>query len=211
MIIIAVLFLAPLYYLSKSKGFNAVKLVTIATLLSVACTLASFFVPYIGYGQLFFPAIFLLVAWTIPPKEGAPGKAYFKITFNCPECKKEVTFKREKEGSAELCPECGEIISVPKDEPSPESKTERKQPQQEGKVQLDSYAWEAPATTMKLLLESHGIDAEIIGSTESGVLGPLAAPSGFKLVVDSKDWEVADKILKDANQPSGDVRHLGAD
>lgn len=202
MIIVAILFLAPLYYLSKSKGFNAVKLVTIATLLSVACTVASFFVPYVGYGQIFFPAIFLLGTWVSPPKKGAPGKAYFKITFNCPECKKEITFKREKEGSAELCPECGEVITVPEDEASSANKTERKPPQQDGKVQLDSFGWEEPATTMKLLLEGHGIKAEVIGLTESGVLGAIGAPGGYKVVVDSKDWEAADKILKDANQPA---------
>lgn len=206
MIIVAVLFLAPLYYLSKSKGFNAVKLVTVATLLSVACTVASFFVPYVGFGQLIFPAIFLITAWIIPSKEGAPGKTYFRITFNCPECKKEVSFKREKEGSAEFCPGCGEIITVPEDEHSSARKSKRTPPNQDGKVQLDSYSFESPATTMKLLLESCGIDAEIIGSTDSGVLGAIAAPNGFKLVVDSKDWEAADKIITDANQPSEVVK-----
>ena len=50
---------------------------------------------------------------------------------------------------------------------------------------------------MNLLLESHGIDAEIIGSTDSGVLGSIGAPNGFKLVVDSCDWEMADKIITD--------------
>ena len=196
MIVVAILLLAPLYYLSKSKGFNAVKLVTIATLLSVACTVAIFFIPLLGLGQLIFPAIFLVTVWILPPKDGAPGKAYFRITFNCPECQKEVTFKREREGIVELCPECGEIITVPTDQYTSTKTTSKKNPPlQDGKVQLESFSMEAPATMMKLLLEVHGVNAEILGSTGSGVLGAIVAPNGFRVVIDSEDWEKANEIL----------------
>ena len=202
MILIAVLFLVPLYYISKSKGLNAAKLTTVATLLSIACTVASFFFPYVGFGQIIFPAIFLFSVWLIPRKGGAPGKQYLKIIFDCPECKAEVKFPRSKENTADLCPKCGEVIRIPMDEYSPKpSITERVKPSiSSGHVCYANFGDEMLAAQMQALFEDNGIESEIIDGTGGGSLPQLGGIEGFKIAIDIEDWDKAVEIENLANQ-----------
>lgn len=160
---VAIFFLGlPSYLTGEQKTLNAI-LVEVFTLA----------VEVVALGLLFLPAS---SAWFNP-----------KLEFNCPECGKSVTFRKSKEGASVLCPECNEIIRVPGGK-----EPERIAPEADsGLVCLDSFALEMPAMNLKRVLEANGIAVEMRGATESGVLGGIAAPSGFRVLIDAADWERA--------------------
>ena len=209
MIAIVVLFLIPLFYLAKSKGFSAGKLVAIATLLSLSSGLSTLLIDSqaLWLGQFIFPAIILLATWIIPAKEGAPGKAYLKISFTCPECKEEVTFERRFEGRAELCPKCGEIITVPLDEfsPKPKEHTKIKPALSEGQVCFADFGDEMAAIQLTAMLEDSGIKTNMISGIGGGTLPQLGGTQGFKVVIDAGDWDAAVEIEKNANNKGIDA------
>ena len=111
--ILALLFIQPSYYRLKSKGYPASPYIPVTV---VACGLS-------WLGAQFYPQLIILafvssiclffIARSLPTKPGAPGDAFFKITFECSYCHQSVTFPREREGNAVLCPKCGELIRVP--------------------------------------------------------------------------------------------------
>ncbi len=109
MYIIAAAIAVHCWYLAKSKGYSP-KLV--AALAFPLIFLAVVF-KLIG---LIPVALLWLVLVLLKTKPNAAGDAYFTITLICPECAEEIHFKRSREGCAELCPECGEIVNVPTDE-----------------------------------------------------------------------------------------------
>ena len=45
--------------------------------------------------------------------ENAPGDAYLFITFNCPECKSTIRFRRDYADTQERCPNCNKHVMVP--------------------------------------------------------------------------------------------------
>jgi hypothetical protein len=94
MIALMVLCLVPIYYIAKSKGYNAMVACVIsgviAFLPSLSHALFSWF-PVLPCVDLTVPLIVLVVVWLLPARKGAPGKAYLKITFQCPECKHNVS------------------------------------------------------------------------------------------------------------------------
>ena len=149
-----------------------------------------------------FPFLVLFVIWLLPEREGAPGKKFLKIIFDCPECKEEVIFPRSKEGKAELCPKCGEIITVPLDEFSPKpSLPKRDKPNvSSGTVCFAYFGDEMLAVQMQALFENQGIESEIIDGTGGGSLPQLSGTQGFKLFIDIDDWDKAVETEKNANQ-----------
>ncbi|MFY9182470.1 MAG: hypothetical protein WBI79_04230 [Kiritimatiellia bacterium] len=202
---VIILFLIPIYYIAKSKGYNAL-------LLCVISGLIAFFTPFYlqffkGWPQLPWadatvPMVLLGIIWLLPARKGAPGKAYLTINFICPECNVPVTFRRHEEGKAVLCPKCGEIITVPLDQYSDRPKTQRadRPSASEGRVCFNAYGNEMAAIEMKALLEGHGITAEVTDGTSGSALPQLGLMEGFKIYIDAKDW---DKALEIENQNIG--------
>ena len=202
MIAVAVLFLIPIYYLARSKGYNA-KWVCI---LSGAI---SFFTPWairlisgvdrylFPYADISVPAVALFVFWVLPARKGAPGKAYLTIRFNCPECKAEVSFKRHEEGTVVMCPKCREIITVPEDEFSPKKtvRTRTRPSVSEGKVCFDSYANEEKALEVQAALGANGVESSIMNSSTTGVVPTLSFGAGFRVIIDVRDWDKANNIV----------------
>ena len=155
MILISVLFLVPIYYIARSKGYNGAMLATIAAVLALGSVVMATGIPGQGIEilQIVLPAVMLGIVALLEVKPGAPGKAYLKISFTCPECKAEVTFDRRKEGKAELCPKCGEIITVPLDEhsPKPMKQIKVKPDTASGLVCFDSFSDEMCALELHAL------------------------------------------------------------
>ena len=196
MIGLTVLFLIPIYYLAKSKGYNALPV-------CIVCGAVGFITPlalHVFLGEDLFPFAdctaalgALVVVWLLPAKKGAPGKAYLKITFNCPECKTSVTFKRHEEGTAQLCPACGEIITVPLDEFSPKTAIHkaRNPAPIDGMRCFETYANEVKALEVKALLEGNGIPAEIVSDAGGGMLPQIGISQGYNVMVKTEDWDRA--------------------
>ena len=205
MIAIAVIFLVPAYYLAKSKGYNVAFILIVSAVLSMGVPLMIYAINYPdGFScgaDITFPLLSLAIVWLLPPREGAPGKKYLKIIFDCPECKGEVNFPRSKEGQVELCPKCGEIITVPLDEfSSVPSLPKRIKPNiSSGQVCYASFGEEMLAAQMQALFEDYGIRCEIIDGTGGGALPQLSGTQGFKLSIDIDDWDRAIEIENNTN------------
>jgi transcription elongation factor Elf1 len=205
MIAVAVLFLIPAYYLGKSKGYNVTVLLVASVLFSLGIPLLVRFFeiiylpPLCGY---YFPALSLGIVWLLPKRKGAPGKKYLKIVFNCPECNEAVTFARSKEGNAELCPKCGEIITVLVDEfsPKPEVPKRVKPTGSVGAVCYATFSDEMLAAQLQALLKDGGVDSDVVSGIAGGALSYLGGVQGFKLSVHIDDWDKAVEIEKKANQ-----------
>jgi len=206
MIAIIVVILLPLYYLAKSKGYNAFPICAfsgIAGWLTPYAALLFWDVP--PFPLILYPTVplcVLLAIWILPAKRGAPGKAYLRITFECPECHQQITFHREREGCAELCPMCGEVVTVPTDQFTPVSSSSTKvRPQTaEGDVCFETFARLDDASLFHVLLESHGVPSRIAGDSGNGILG--AAFQDYKLIIDAKDWDRAIEIHKNRQTSS---------
>lgn len=190
-----VLILLPAYYLAKSKGYNVVLVLVFAAIISAIPMLVRMFNGglYFPAADLTFPLLVLFAIWLLPARAGAPGKKHLKITFTCPECNEEVSFNRRCEGKAELCPKCGEIVSVPLDAFSvaPTPRKRDKPNIRSGSVCFASFGDEMLALQLQALLESHGVKSEIIDGTSGGTLPQLSGTLGFKLSIDIDDWNKA--------------------
>jgi len=182
----------PSYYLAKSKGYNVVRVLIIAAIVSAIPMVVRLINDDLVFPilDITFPLLVLFVIWLLPEREGAPGKKYLKITFDCPDCKEEVIFPRCKEGKAELCPKCGEIITVPRDEfSSKPSIPQRIKPDiSSGPVCYASFGDEMLALQMQALFEDQGIESEIIDGTGGGSLPQLSGTQGFK----PNFWAISD-------------------
>jgi len=201
---LCVIFLLPAYHLAKSKGYNILPLLIALTFLGVAIPFAILIIFERMYPMMdfAFAALSLVIAWILPKKDGAPGRKYLKITFDCPECKEEVVFPRSKEGKPELCPKCNEIITIPLDEFSSKlTIPKRIKPNLEsGSVCYASFGNEMLAVQMQALFEDIGIESEIIDGIGGGSLPLLSGSQGFKLYIDIEDWDKAVETEKNANQ-----------
>lgn len=203
MFLLAVVFLVPAYYLAKSKGYNVTVILACSAALSMGLPqVLSILEISDGMPWLYIalPCLVLGIIWLLPERAGAPGKQYLKITFDCPECKVEVTFPRSAEGKAELCPECGEVISVPLDEFSPKSSAPiRTKPTMEsGPVCYASFGDEMVAAQLQALFEDNEIESEIIDGTGGGSMPQLSGSQGFKLNINIDDWDKAVEVEKTA-------------
>lgn len=199
MIGVIVLFLIPIYYIAKSKGYNTALVCVISGVISVLSPQLYHYIwgePLLPFADASVPMVLLVIIWLLPARKSAPGKAYLRINFVCPECKAPVTFRRHEEGKAVLCPKCGEIITVPLDQYSDRPKTIRtdRPSASEGQVCFNAYGNEMAAIEMKSLLEGHGIAAEVTDGTSGSALPQLGLMEGFKLFIDAKDWDRAIEI-----------------
>lgn len=199
---LCVLFFLPAYYIGKSKGYGLLPQVIVYGGIGIAGTFAlAILVDDTGLlAQFAFPASILLIAWLLPTRKGAPGKKYLKITFICPECGEEVAFPRHKEGLAELCPKCREIVTVPTDEfsPKPAANAPAKPDAQQGLVAFTSFGDEMAAAQFRALLENNGISAEVFGATGGGALPYLSGTEGFRVMIDATDWDRAEAVQQGA-------------
>ncbi len=109
-----VLFIQPAYRRLKAKGYPARIAFKIIIFICTICLGIGIVEPAAVYLAVFFSLSFLLMSVIVRPREGAPGDAIFQITFACPACRESITFDFDREGFAELCPKCGEIVRVPK-------------------------------------------------------------------------------------------------
>lgn len=210
---IAILFYLPAYYIGRSKGFNASPILFTFIGMGIVAPIAGYFIfdVVIYFLEIPLSALALLVVWLLPRKEGAPGKNYMKITFNCPACKEEATFARRCEGKPEFCPKCGEIVTVPLDQYSPKPAIpKRDRPQiSAGTVCFASFGDEMHAIQLKALLEAHGIETGIIYGTGGGSLPQLSGTQGFKLAIDVADWDKAMEIEKTAKSSEPALLNAG--
>lgn len=145
----------------------------------------------------FIPIGFAFLYYAIrPPAEGAPGKAYYTITFSCSECGETINERRETEGRAILCPHCDEITSVPYDDnstPHVGFNIAEVPPKSSGPVLLRQYHLAVAADTHKIMLESNGIRANVF-SDNTG----LEVATGSRLFIDASDWVAARAILSES-------------
>lgn len=204
MILIVVLFLVPIYYIAKSKGRSGASYSVAAGVLALLALDAPMMwdEPRLGSLQLAFPAAVLLLVALLPVRPGAPGKAYLKIEFACPECGQTVTFPREREGAAELCPKCGELIRVATDEFSPVSgPTRRTKPEGvAGEVCFDTFGRPEPADQLAAILNDNGVNARVSSDGGGGVLPQVGNTQGHRVMIDVAQWEDAVKIEQECQQ-----------
>jgi hypothetical protein len=120
MLLIAFLLLVPTWRIATSKGYSGRTFVLssgipafLATVIVLGLAPQSrpmrFLLPAVELG---IPLLVLGLAAILPTRPGAPGKAWRKITFPCPDCGASLTFKRELEGLSRRCPKCHEIVKV---------------------------------------------------------------------------------------------------
>lgn len=120
MILIALVFLIPIWRIASSKGYSGKAFVlaagipafiaqSIGVILEPSSSNIRFLIPA---GTIGIPLLTLGLAAILPTKAGAPGKAWRKITFPCPDCGETLSFNRELEGLVRECPKCDEIVTV---------------------------------------------------------------------------------------------------
>lgn len=202
-IAICVLFLIPAYYLARSKGYNLTPVLITSGSIGLFVPLIILTFPNLNLQLpgLILTATPLFIAWILPVKENAPGKRYLSIRFDCPECAEMVKFSRAKEGTAVLCPKCGEIITVPIDEFSLKTPTEDKEKPtvSSGSVCFAHFGDEMAAQELLVQLRNGGINAEFIDGTGSGMLPQFAGTQGFKIEINIADWDKAVEIKREIN------------
>ena len=192
---IAWLFGVPAYYLAKSKGRSGPIYGTVTVLLGWT-------ISWFGAFGFILPAACLGILYLLPEKPGAPGKAYLKITFACPECGKTISFPRHREGVAELCPECNELIRVPEDQHSPEAPArDRRRPTvAQGEVCFESFSSSASAQQLVAILKGNGVEARVAGDDCGGMLPHIGNAQGYRIMIDVDQWDEAVKIEKECQQ-----------
>jgi hypothetical protein len=194
--VIAFTFFVPMVLKAKSKGYRPAPIV-IPTMLVTA---AGFFLGPVGI--LVPPALALLVVILLPEKEGAPGRAYLRHIFQCPECGQSVSFKRGREGLVDLCPKCGELITVPVDEGEAREIEVRDEPMRptvsDGAdlVAVRNYQARPYAELALGTLETAGITG-ILQSDDGGAVMPNLSVE-YRLLVASTDLDKADRVLGEA-------------
>lgn len=204
-IVVSVLCLVPSYYMAKSKGYDATWACVIAGAIGFLAPFILHYIteqPRLPFADITPALIVLYAVWLLPAKKDAPGHKYLKITFSCPECRETITFPRSREGTAELCPKCGEIVNVPEDEYSPKTIPRKQQKPRisEGSVFFNSYGNEMKAILMKNVLESNGVKTELVEGTGGGVLASLSGSEGFRIFIDIQDWDKAVAIEKEVGK-----------
>jgi endogenous inhibitor of DNA gyrase (YacG/DUF329 family) len=119
-IIIALVFLIPIWRIARSKGYNGRAFVLVAgTPAAIATAISVLLEPQsdamamlLMVATIGIPLLTLGLAAVLPTRPGAPGKAWLKITFPCPDCGHSLSFGRELEGLNRQCPKCDEIVTV---------------------------------------------------------------------------------------------------
>ena len=200
MIALVIVLLLPIYYIAKSKGYNAARVCVVAGLIGwlgpVVVQFSRTSEPTLPLSDITVPLIVLAVVWLLPARKGAPGKTYLKITFQCPECHQPIVFGREREGCAELCPKCGEIVTVPRDQfsPKPSSRSKTRPHASDGEVCFEDFIRQEDAIRLQTLLEANGIACRVVGNDAGGVMGQVCVWQDFKVVIDARDWDEAVRI-----------------
>lgn len=196
--LLGVLLGVPAYYIARSKGRSEHWWIALVLAPSLVTWALPAFFPYLWLPPL-GPAVSLValgVLHLLPSLPGAKGDAYLKITFPCPECHKAISFPRVAEGTAELCPECGEVIRVQTDASSP-VRTKRPRPrpaQASGPVCFTTYGREDSALLLKTLFAERDIDAQVVADDGGGVYGMSIGATGYRVVIDAAAWDAAVRV-----------------
>ncbi len=111
--VLGTLLVQPSYYRLKSKGYSARFFITPTVLVGMIGVCLGFLYPLATLVALAAAIVLFAVTVLLKPKEGAPGPAYLQITFDCPKCHQSISFPREREGQAALCPKCDDLIRIP--------------------------------------------------------------------------------------------------
>ncbi len=120
MILLALIFLIPIWRIARSKGYSGRLFVFAAGIpASIAVAIDVVLRPHsdamallITLAEIGIPLLTLGLVAVLPTRAGAPGKAWLKITFPCPDCGTSISFNRELEGLVRQCPNCDEIVTV---------------------------------------------------------------------------------------------------
>lgn len=204
MILISILFLVPIYYTSISKGYNGKLLSLIAGVPSIIAMVVSSAYPhrFLEIIHLAIPACMLGIVWVLRPKPGAPGKAYLKITFECPECGETLSFPRHRAGAGELCPECGDVIHVPDEdrESSQDTRIRTKPSKTQGEVCFNSFGRPEPAYQWIAILQDKGVQARLASDSAGGALPHIGNTEGHRVMINAQQWDEAVEIEKQCQQ-----------
>ncbi len=184
LMLITWMFGIPAYYLAKSKGRSGKFHGIFAVILGIPL------------GPLFLlsfilPAAFLLILYLLPAKAGAPGKAYLHITFPCPECGQTITFPRRKEGDADICPLCNELVHIPTDKFSQRRQPTTQPNTDHGLAILETFSQRPPADILAAILNDNDITAHVISDDWNATATLLGSGSGCRVMVEAENWDAA--------------------
>jgi len=197
----AVLFLVPAYNRLRAKGY-APGLFLWPTIMLVALGFGLGTVHPAGqFLCLVISAGLYVLAVALPERQGAPGNRYLRITFPCPECGRQISFGRDYEGRAELCPLCGELITVPiegvavESPPSP-APAPPKRGGSRDPVELRRFLNPEQAEMARQRLNAANIDAFVADSIVAHIHpGAEWASGGVRLMVAAGDIDAAREVL----------------
>ncbi len=206
--ILAIAFTIRTRYVAKSKGLNPTPWIVAGLASAVVMSVASKYLtglleigtwPTVSeiISTLLGPIVVLIMLHTRQEREGAPGKKYFSVVFNCPECKEEVSFPRSRRGLAADCPECGEVLRVPNDEAIKQKSRVKPRGNPDDVVVLRNFTTEHLAGRAQDLLEQAGIESSIASNTAGSTLTFLPENYGADLKIELKDWDKALRILEE--------------
>lgn len=206
--ILAIVFTLRVRMVAKSKGISPTPWIIGGLASAVVMSIASKYLtglleidtwPTVSeiISTLLGPLVALIMLHTRQEREGAPGKQYFSIVFNCPECKSEVTFPRSRRGLAADCPECGEVLRVPNDEAIKQKSRVKPRGNPGDVVVLRNFTTEHLAARAQDLLEQAGIESSVASNTAGSALTFLPENYGADLKIELKDWDRALNILEE--------------
>jgi hypothetical protein len=225
LMLIGLLFLVPAYYCLKARGYRPAVFLWPAVLASIL-----FYGAWVFFGKkaswtpqdastfrfvLLLPGFTAFVlSWMLPARKGALEMSRLSMEFVCPQCEKTIRCRREREGLADVCPLCGEIVTVPlrgqPDQPPPASTplpTSEEGPEDDDSesmvagspdaVVLCTFVLEAQAESARIALLSEDIPCAIVSDTGGGILPMTGVNTGYRVLVLSSDRDRAEACLKE--------------
>jgi hypothetical protein len=195
----AFLFILPAYHGLKAKAYDPRPFVSSTIVLCALALALGAKYPAANAVVLAVAGGLLLLVTLLRPRPGAPGEAYLKIGFPCPECGRPVEFPRDREGCAELCPECGELICVPAGlaaGAAPAASRPRRRGGSADPVPVGRFLRPETAELAREKLEAGGVEAFVADAVTANVQpGIHWAAGGVRLMVRAADAERAREIL----------------
>ena len=202
-IALTILFIAPAFYRLRAKGYPALPFIVVTIILSVSAPFSG--APMALAITPLAPIALFILSLFLPKREGAPGKNYLHIIFNCPECDESITFPRDQEGRAILCPKCDKLITVPSESSimEPHYKGVAQDKNSGDFVTISRFLNSEQADLASQQLESAGISTLLPDSATCHIYPGVGwAGGGSRLMVASTDLDDALAIL---NIPKSEI------